>query len=340
MIDFQPPPFRSHPLIRGGHLQTLAAIRPLTIPDLPTQQHVVSVGDGDALVLHDDQPNGWQPGDPSILVVHGLSGCHGSRYMIRLAKMFFSHGVRVFRADMRGCGAAFDLSTGLPHAGRSDDVLAALTEIDRITRGDRAAKTDEKLGQLNVAAISLGGALTLRMVGRIGAGIDVPSWIQRIGRIAVVAPPIDLVHCAKNMNRRIMRPYNRYFIDRLIKRVPSRALERQDFRAIDLTKPPKTLWAFDDLVTAPLSGFRDAQQYYAESSAIKRLPQNPFKTLILAAADDPVVPAQMFTEIADRLPATTQLHLEATGGHAGFIDRNRECWMDTAIEHWMTSDSA
>ena len=58
---------------------------------------------------------------------------------------------------------------------------------------------------------------------------------------------------------------------------------------------PKTLLELDDRITAPLSGFRDAGHYYDESSAIHVIESNQVKTLVVAAADDPVIPIDCYT---------------------------------------------
>ena len=322
---FQPPPFRSHLFLRGGHLQTIASIRNGQPFDLPTQRHTVPLGDGDSIVLHDDPPISWQPGDASILLIHGLCGCHAASYMLRLAKLFFDRGVRVFRVDMRGSGAGAKLANQLTHAGRSDDVLTALGAI--------AEKT--QAGKIRAIGVSLGGNQLLRAAGRVGAGLDpTPSWIDRVDRIAVVAPPLDLHRCSDNMERWILRPYNYYFISVLLSRIPAQVTQREDFQRI-LTGPrPKTLRQLDERITAPLSGFRDAEDYYQQSSAMHVAHANQIQTLVLAANDDPVVPIQCFTDDTVVWPESTQLLVSSGGGHVGFIGRKRKSWMDEVLGQW------
>ena len=223
MIEFDPPPFRTHPLIRGGHLQTMFSVGRTEPAPTGTQQHVVTLPDQDAIVLHDDCPANWSTGDPAILLVHGLSGCHGSPYMIRLANRFTKLGQRVFRVDMRGCGAGSSLARQLNHAGRSDDLMFAL--------GFAAETTGS--GKLQAVGVSLGANQLLRGVGRIGAGLDAtPAWFSRLERIAAVAPPLDLMRCSINMQRPSRRIYNYYFMRQLLQRVPNKVREREDCQAI------------------------------------------------------------------------------------------------------------
>ena len=87
-------------------MQTLAGVYlPWPAVSYRAQKHYVTLSDGDQVVLHDDCPAEWQPGDRSALLIHGLAGCHTSGYMQRIAHKLSSRGVRAFRMDLRGCGA-------------------------------------------------------------------------------------------------------------------------------------------------------------------------------------------------------------------------------------------
>ena len=325
MSDFEPPSFDPHRWIRGGHLQTLISIRAGAAITLQPQCHQVEVSDADAIMLHDDQPANWEPGSPAMLLVHGLSGCHAAPYMLRLADRFLRMGMRVFRMDMRGCGAAAGLCRQVTHAGRSEDVMAAMESIAKITES----------GPLFVTAISMGGNQTLRGLGRVGGGLDgPPDWFHRVDGAAVVAPPIDLARCSRNMNRLRMRPYNYYFIRSLLSRVPTLVAEREDYQRQLRQGRPRTLWQLDDQITAPLSGFRDAAEYYHEASAHRVIEHLPVRTLVLVAKDDPLVPVGCFVDEPSRWSAQAELVVMPTGGHVGFIDRRGQCWLDEVLTEW------
>ncbi len=312
-------------MLRSGHLQTLVSVRMTARADLPTVRHAIELPDGDTLVLHEDRPDHWRPGRASVLLVHGLCGCHAASYMVRLADRFYRAGTRVFRLDLRGCGAGAAWSKELNHAGRSDDLMTALGWIARETGS----------GPLGVAAISLGGNQLLRGLGRVGTGEDPePPWFDRLQRTMAVAPPIDLMRCSLNLHRLMLRPYNRYFVRVLLARVPIRVRQREDFPAVIGAARPRTLMELDERITAPLSGFRDAADYYQQSAAAAVLGANPTPTLILAAADDPIVPVGCFTDRAGELPPSTKLLIMPRGGHVGFIARGRQYWMDDVAMEW------
>lgn len=348
MKEFEPPTFRPHPLFRGGHLQTIASLRSPSETLVPEAAHQIDLPDGDAIVLHENRPvdgarskitasavasdaNGADRDGADkdsvenvILLAHGLSGCHGSPYMVRWARRLTETGWTVYRMDLRGCGAAKPFARGISHAGRSDDLRAGLDWIAHRHSSARIA----------AAAVSLGGNQLLRLAGRIGAGLDQqPAWMDRWAGLAVVAPPIDLVRCSENMSRLSRRLYNYYFIRTLFERIPPRIESHDLFAAVASGGRPKDLYELDDRLTAPLSGFAGAEDYYQQCGAIAVTGANPLRTLVLVADDDPIVPVGCF-ENAD-WPRKTRLIRKKTGGHAGFVERAGGAWMDRCVVGWL-----
>ncbi|MCH2401135.1 MAG: hypothetical protein MK364_18610, partial [Pirellulales bacterium] len=112
------PEFRPQLFLRSGHLQTVATVllRGNRMP-YTARQHQIELEDGDQLVLHDDCPSAWQPHQRVVLLVHGLTGCHLSSYMVRISYKLAQLGLRVFRLDMRGSGAGLHLARRSYNAG-------------------------------------------------------------------------------------------------------------------------------------------------------------------------------------------------------------------------------
>src|SRR5205085_408562 len=98
-------PFRPIPLLGNPHLQTVLA-SVFSGPPLSFRSHArfVSLPDGDRIVLHDSVTPRWRPGNPMVLMVHGLGGSHRSGYLQRIAEMLLPKGLRVVRIDLRGSG--------------------------------------------------------------------------------------------------------------------------------------------------------------------------------------------------------------------------------------------
>jgi predicted alpha/beta-fold hydrolase len=318
LADFE---FRPLPFLRNPHVQTvLAALVPRPNCPLPDERRIVHLPDGDALVLHNNTPPGWNAGDPLALLVHGLSGSHASVHIRRLAALLLSHRVRVVRMDLRGAGAGLSLARRIYHAGRSDDVRAALEEVH----------TWSPTSPLLVLGLSLGGALALKMAGE-AANRPIPG----LARVVASSPPIDLPRCAALLGQ----ARNRFYDDNFVRDLTVQARQRQRFFP-DL--PPlrfprrMTMRLFDDLYTAPRSGFADAEDYYRQSSCAALIPHIAVPTLILTARDDPFIAVEPFEQL--KVPPYIAVRIAAHGGHIGFLGWDGAGgirWAERRIVKWM-----
>jgi predicted alpha/beta-fold hydrolase len=317
--------FDPHPLLRSGHAQTIAAGLWSSVKNIPhrAQTHIVPTTEGDQLLLHDDRPIDGSNGERCALLVHGLGGCHRSPYMVRTAEKLVSRGIRVFRLDLRGCGEGNRIASKPGHAGRSEDVAAAVEHIARQCPH----------AELAIVGYSLGGNILLKLLAEWEH--DAPPQVIRA---IAVSPPIDLLACSANMSRPRMMLYNRWFVRALVAQTTARCALVPELARLDWSRPPRTLYEFDDRVTAPLSGFRGAEEYYALSSTVQRLEAIRVPTTVITASDDPIVPVAMFDQTR-RSPHVT-LHVTRYGGHVAFIaragrDPDRQ-WLDWRVVEIVT----
>lgn len=317
--------FRPRRLLGGGHRQTIwAALQKPPPVTWQTKTVRLTLRDGDHAVLHDDQPPDWQPGSPSLLLLHGLCGSHASSYMVRLALQFYRHGVRTFRMDMRGCGAAASLSESVTHAGRGEDALDALHWI--------AQQTER--GPLIAIGVSLGGNQLLRAVGTLSSEDAIGDIVRsRMQRVVTIAPPIDLLRCSQHMLRPGLRPYHWYFVSQLLRRVPPKVRQSPAFAQLDLRRRPRTIFELDDRITAPLAGFQDAVDYYQQCSSTDLLRCVEVPTLVLASEDDPLIPVAIFQ---DAMPSSqVDIQISRKGGHAGYLCNHGNRWLDGLLIRWL-----
>lgn len=314
--------FRPHPLFRNGHIQTIAAAY-LPGPRAPykAQQHQVALADGDRVVLHDDCPATWQAGDRVALVIHGLSGCHSSPYMIRIAARLEQAGVRTFRMDLRGCGAGLALAKLPYHSGRSEDAAAALGYIARLCPESPAA----------LVGFSMGGNIALKLVGELGE-----QACGHLDRAVAVCPPIDLAAAVEQLHRPRALLYERHFIKRLVQAVRARERAIPDLPITDFRRLPRSLWEFDDLFTAPVCGFGNAANYYRQAAAIRVVHHMRLPTLVIASEDDPLVPVTPLERL--RGNEAVELRITRHGGHVAYIGwREHRRWLDEQISQWVTA---
>jgi hypothetical protein len=192
------------------------------------------------------------------------------------------------------------------HSGETTDTAFVLERIAR----------ELPDSPLALAGVSLGGNVLLKFLGERGK--DLPSQLRAAAAISV---PFDLGRSAKRINRGLSRLYQRFFLTSLRRKAQEKAARFPDLAPASGISGLRTLEDFDNLITGPLHGFRDAQDYYERSSSLPWLERIKLNTLLLSAIDDPMLPPEVLDEareIARRNPA---LHLEFVdrGGHAGFI---------------------
>ncbi len=324
---FEIPPFRSLPLLDGGHRQTLTATFWRGTGDGRTgRRHAVRLLDGDQLILHDDCPANWSPTSPAVLLLHGLAGSHQSAYLVRIAQRLRDCGVRTFRLDHRGCGAGVDLAKQPYHAGRSDDVYEALCQMQLLCPGSL----------LGAVGFSLSGNILLKMLGETEHRSILPRELMCA---VAVNPPIDLEGSAQRLALPGNRIYDRHFVKLLVADVARRVQKHADAPRPLYQSPPQCLREFDDLYTAPVAGFEGVPDYYARCSAKQFVPSIMTPTLILTASDDPLVPSSAFEELT--CSSSVTVHIAPGGGHLGYLakrGRDPDCrWMDWRVIEWLTA---
>jgi predicted alpha/beta-fold hydrolase len=236
-----------------------------------------------------------------VLLVHGLGGCHRSGYMQRLGGLLLPHGLRVVRMDLRGAGAGAALARRSYHGGCSEDVRTALGELHRWSPNSPVV----------LVGLSLGGNIALKLAGEAA---DNP--ISNLQRVAAVAPPIDLTHCSTLLERRRNRFYENFFVRHLVRQVRRQERFFRDLRPMRFPRQ-LSLRRFDDLYTAPRSGFASAADYYHRASALPLIPKIQVPSFILTARDDPFIAAESFEQLVSR--PEMQVHIAERGGHLGFL---------------------
>lgn len=316
-LRFQPVRF-----FPNGHLQTISgAYLWKTVPHRAKDRTVV-LPDGDQLVVHDDCPDDWD-GRRLVLLVHGLGGAHDSGYMQRISNKLVNAGIRAVRMDQRGCGAGAAIAEGPFHAGRFAEIA---TVVEFLGSWHPNSK-------ITVAGFSLGGAMTVKMLAEFGSQIE-----HCVDSAIVVSPPIDLLRCSQNLSQGANRFYDKRFVRSLMNHVR----KNPRFACRITEKLPKSLYEFDAMFTAPLGGFSSVDEYYSFASSTHDLPKINIPTILLAAEDDPIVPAKIY----DDAPFTdvVRVHRVAGGGHLGFL-ASKSCrtehddrdwhWMDWRVIQWI-----
>ncbi|MFK7777857.1 MAG: alpha/beta fold hydrolase [Gimesia sp.] len=324
------PPFVPHRLFRNPHLQTIVGQYHSRIKvAYKAEQHSLRLPDNDLLIMHDDCPENWSPEDRVVILLHGLNGCHRSSYMIRLVHKLNNKGVRVFRLDLRGCGAGTGLAKAPYHAGNFHDLQIAIERIESLCPGS----------PIGIAGFSLGGTITLNYLARKN---DVSDMVDRA---FVLNPPIRLSESVKAFGKPLFGHYQRHFISSLIKHVRASHHLNVYTHKISGDNYPKNMHDFDNQFTAPLIGYDSAEDYYSQCSPAELVTQIDVPTLIVTSKDDPLVPVSTYSAIMEKISDHDKvtMHLTQHGGHLGFIGAPSNDpdprWSDWRIHDWMLSES-
>jgi len=278
----------------GGHLQSIwPSLRPP--PRVSMQRSRWTAPDGDFV----DVDFGGDPMAERLLVLfHGLEGGSNSHYARALAGYAESHGWRVAIPHFRGCSGEPNRLARAYHSGDSEEIDWVLQRFNR---------------PVFAAGVSLGGNALLKWLGERGdAARDV------VQRAAAVSAPLNVAASGESLDRGLNRLfYVRHFLATLKPKSLAKLARFPGIYDAQRVRAARTFREFDNLVTAPLHGFRDTDDYWARASAKPHLARIRVPTLALNARNDPFVPAASLPQAHAVGPHVT-LWQPAHGGHVGF----------------------
>lgn len=294
-----PSTYRAPWFLRNGHAHTICPAAFRRVADVRYIRERIELEDGDFLDMDWSRAQGRN----ALVIAHGLEGSSDGAYVKGMARAFNRRGWDVAAMNFRGCSGEPNRLLRSYHSGATDDLLHIVRHVHR--------SGYERVG---LVGFSLGGNMVLKLLGELGG--DAPSWLT--GGVGV-SVPCDLKAACEAMARRINALYMRRFLVSLREKLRSKQarfpVEMDDSGYERL----KTFQHFDDRYTAPLHGFRDAEDYWDRCSALAFLPAIRRPALLLNALDDPFLAPECFPN--EMAAAHQWLHLETPlhGGHTGFV---------------------
>ena len=326
---FSARPFEPHPLFRNPHVLTVAAAYwPRDFSALlPATNRLFEVERGTWLLAKCH----WQDSPRlhnTLVLVHGLEGSSESPYMLGIAERAYQRGFNVLRMNQRNCGGTEHLTPTLCHSGLSEDYRKVLSELIEC----------DQLQKIFFSGYSTGGNLVLKMAG------EPAEWTPRELRgICAVSPCLDLAACADGSGHPRNLLYESYFLRSMRNTLQRKAVVFPDRYQDDRFSAPRNVREWDEAITAPEWGYRDAADYYDRGSALHVIGQIRVPTLILAAQDDPLVPIISFRNSGITENPFITLVTPEHGGHCAFISRdggNERFWAEECVLEFCTSQSA
>lgn len=289
--------------IPGGHLQTLWGKLFRRQTPTPTTLERWDTPDSDFLEIH---RLAGSPGSPRLLLLHGLEGSARSHYAQGLLGEAARRGWAADLLIFRSCGSEMNRTKRFYHSGETTDLAFALNRIVAQFPGVPVA----------LAGVSLGGNVLLKFLGERGSDLS-PQLVAA----AAISVPFDLGRSSQRISRGFSTMYQRFFLESLKRKAQEKLARFPDLAPPDRISSIRTLRDFDDVVTAPLHGYLDADDYYTRASSLPSLTGIRLKTLLLSAADDPMLPPEVLDEVREAARKNPALHIEFVrrGGHAGFV---------------------
>jgi predicted alpha/beta-fold hydrolase len=254
--------------------------------------------DGDALAASLHEGNG-----PLVVLIHGLTGCEASRYVLRSRAFWARRGRAVLALNLRGSRPSLARSRRGYFAGAGADIAHALQALPMAHDG------------VVCVGYSLGGTQLFHAL--------VHPAMPRVLAAATICAPVDLAAASA----RIMAPRNALYHRLILRRM------QQDAAALGENLAPayrqaaaaaRTLRAFDEGYVAPANGFAGADDYYAQCSLAAVIGRIRAPLLCLTARDDPWIPAASYAPDQFAQNRRVIVRIVEGGGHVGFHDASRD----------------
>ncbi|WP_439881676.1 YheT family hydrolase [Pontibacter sp. MBLB2868] len=285
----------------NGHLQTIVPGLFRTVEGVLYERERLFTPDDDFIDLD------WSRVGSNELIVlsHGLEGDSGRPYIQGMVKVFNSHGIDALAWNYRSCSGEPNKLLRSYHLGASDD-------LDLVVR--HALKTGH-YDSVYLVGFSAGGNISLKYLG------ETPELVPKeVKRATVFSVPVDIKSSAKQ----ISKIYTQRFLKSLGEKLEQK---RQMYpEAVDLTDY-SVLWSFpqfDDRYTAPLHGFKNADDYYARVSSKQFLKSIQVPTLLVNAKNDPFLGKMCYPVLEAKQNPYFYLEMPDDGGHVGFTEDFRK----------------
>ena len=305
--------------LKNPHLQTLAPrfIRRTALFE-PFWQ-TLDTPDGDFLELAWSE--NWQTErarvKPVFVLFHGLEGCFYSPYANGLLNAFARAGWLAVMMHFRGCGGKPNRLARSYHSGEVSDARFFLEYLQEQLPDQRKV----------AVGISLGGNMLVNYLARYRED-------PVLDAATVVSAPLDLAACAQRIEQGFSKVYRMYLLSSMkrnaLRKYP---LLRKEIRVTHQgIEQLTTLYDFDDLITAPLHGFRNADDYYQQCSGIHYLNQVSVPLQVIHARDDPFMTKAVIPNFA--LPKHINYQLYNHGGHVGFLSGSTlkpQFWLEATL---------
>lgn len=299
-----------------GHSQSIYPALFRKIPETHTHTERLELADGDFLDLDWHLQAGALTQKPLLIVSHGLEGSSRRPYVTGLIRALPDFNAVAW--NYRSCSGEPNRNLRFYHSGATDDLDVVIQHA--IALGAPA---------IYLAGFSLGGNLTLKWLGE-----NAEKATRFIRKAVAFSVPLHLSSSSQQLTRRENSLYTHRFLQTLLEKVTEKSARYPQDITPSMLQSIATLYDFDDVITGPLHGFKDAEDYYEQNSSLYFLDAIRVPTLVVNAKNDPFLSQECLPE-AFRSDYV-QMELPKQGGHCGFFPRNYRgiTWSEQRAAAW------
>lgn len=311
--------YQSPRWLPGGHLQTIYPAVYLAKPEVSFRRERWVTPDGDFIDV--DFIDG-EPGLPFVVLFHGLEGSSDSHYARSLMALLKAKGWSGAVPHFRGCSGEINQAPRFYHSGDAEEIGWIVKKLER---SYRLRNPD---GKFFACGVSLGGNALLRWLG------EAQQQARIVDAACAISAPLDLAAGGAALSSGFNMIYTRNFLQTL---KPKCLKKLEQFpQLFDRAKllAARNLYEFDNVITAPLHGYRDTNDYWQRASAKHILEDISVTTLVLNAQNDPFLPARHLPRKASQ---QVTLEYPKQGGHVGFASGalpGNLNWLSNKIMHF------
>jgi len=304
------------------HIQTLLPTFLQRKNNIAYQYQTLELDDGDFLDLVWTEQAGNKP---IVIVFHGLEGSIDSPYAAGMMAALKKQGWIGLLMHFRGCSGRANRLPRSYHSGETDDAKILLHWL----------KENHPDTPLAAIGFSLGANMLLKLQGELSRNTPFKAVVS-------VCAPLMLKSCASRLDQGFSKLYQRHLIKIMKLNLLAKAKKFDLKKLINLNEQSihqlNNFWQFDNQVTAPLHGFKGAEDYYAQCSARQYLKNIQSPTLIIQARDDPFMTSDIIPDESE-LSEHIQLELSEHGGHIGFLSGyffKPDFWLEKRIPEFLS----
>jgi len=284
----------------NGHLQTIVPSLTRRVEGVVYERERLTLADDDFVDLD------WlrRANDKLLILTHGLEGDSHRQYIMGTAKLFAQANYDVLAWNCRSCSGTMNKAFRLYNHGEIGDLGEVIQQALRV----------HPYREIVLMGYSMGGNIILKYLGVHG-----PALHPAVKRGIAVSSPTDLGASARLLDRPGNRFYRNRFMKKLARKVAQKAIQFPG--RLDMTNLQRVRqWRdFDTFFSAPVNGYRDADDFYEQASAVRFMPDITVPTLLLNAQNDPLLsPECSPVELAEK-HSLIFLETPTSGGHVGFM---------------------